>query len=259
MERRVLSASSGIARINTLEGHLGVRLIDACCIVLDKDGNYLKEIQDFVNDSDLVDKYEFYALSIITLGYHARYQIACGKAALPILPSTANGRDHLLDYDAIRFIDGVYTNAYIQLYQYVPHGECWSNKTYLLQFGYDEMISFGRALVGFYSQFEGLGRLAELKDCVDLDLSTDDLKVTGSTIAFRYSGVLFMTPEEREELVHCRLFFFRSGTLASFLFGGNSGDKTWNDLADGSDMATLYDNMFQYITIGNMRGAMIHS
>ena len=49
-----------------------------------------------------------------------------------------------------------------------------------------------------------------------------------------------MTPEEREALVKARLFFFRSGTLASALFG-----KGKRDLDD--EMTTLYEQMLDFV------------
>jgi len=49
-----------------------------------------------------------------------------------------------------------------------------------------------------------------------------------------------MTPEEREALVKARLFFFRSGILASAMFGkGKEGLE--------EEMATLYDQMLHFV------------
>ena len=101
-----------------------MRLVDACCIVLGKD-NYKREINDFINQSKLKDVSEFYMITLVTIGYHARFQKHNKKKPLPLLPATANGRDNILN-DNIEYNDaGVYdVNPYFRVFEYVPHGEC---------------------------------------------------------------------------------------------------------------------------------------
>jgi len=175
------------------EGHPGVRFIDACCVVLGKE-DYHAEIRAFCNASGLT-KHEFYAISLITIGYHAKYHFLInGGKPLPFLPTTANGRDNVLDYDNIKFDeDGVYTSTYIKLFQYVAHGECWGNKSYLQKFDVKAMVKMGRSFVGFYSCFEGyegLIDLAKYEDDTSAKLSKEyEFEINGSQIAFRYSGL----------------------------------------------------------------------
>ena len=263
LDRYLLDTDGSTSGINCFShddkiGHPGVRLVDACSVVLGKT-DYLGEIRKFIEIAGYKNKYEFYAVSIITIGYHAKYYSFIndgseGDGLLPILPSTANGRDHLLDYDNITFDkNGVFKSHYCKLFRCVPHGECWANKTYLLQWSYESMVEIGESLVGFYSCFNGIGdntdlsMLSKLNDIVDTDLSEElKLNVKGSIIAFRYSGIAFMTPEERAELIKCRLFFYKSGTLSSFLFSGNGNSKTRQDMENGSEMASLFDEMLEY-------------
>lgn len=227
-----------------------MRLIDACCIVLGKD-DYQREIRAFLKAAELT-KYEFYAVAMITIGYHAKYYaLKNDNKPLPFLPTTANGRDNVLDYDAINFNNQGFCNfACIKLFQCVPHGECWGRKTYLLQYSVQEMVEIGRSLVGFYSCFADLGDLDQLSESagytdevVHHDLSTikEGVRVVGSVIAFRYGGVISMTQEERDALVKGRLFFYRCGTLASFLFGKGEG------LEDDIEMNMLYEEMLECV------------
>ena len=179
------------------EGHPGVRFIDACCVVLGKK-DYHAEIKAFCETSGLT-KHEFYAVALITIGYHAKYHFLInGGKRLPFLPTTANGRDNVLDYDNIEFDEeegGAYTykSTYIKLFQCVPHGECWGNKEYLLQYSAKAMVDIGRSFVGFYSCFkgyEGLVKLAKYEDGTSAQLSMEyKFKIIGSQIAFRYSGL----------------------------------------------------------------------
>ena len=55
-----------------------------------------------------------------------------------------------------------------------------------------------------------------------------------------------MTPEERKALVKARLFFYRSGTLASALFG-KGGKQTGKNLDEGSEMGKLYKEMLDFV------------
>ena len=159
--------------------------------------DYHAEIKAFCNASGLT-KHEFYAISLITIGYHAKYHFLLNGKPLPFLPTTANGRDHILDYDNIEFDEeegGVYNykGNYIKLFQCVPHGECWGRKTYLLQYDAKTMVEIGRSFVGFYSCFEGyegLIDLAKYKDDTSAKLSNEyEFEIIGSQIAFRYSGL----------------------------------------------------------------------
>ena len=173
---------------------------------------------------------------LITMGYHARYYSYENQGRkLPVLLTTANGRDECFDYDNIRYDNaGVYEGSVIKLYQYVSHGETWANKGYLLSFVdttdtdgeevpcVDELPcveevprieyyeQFGSALVGFYSNFKSLTQLDQL-----------DGK---SRIAYRYSGFDFMTPEERLELILNREWFFRASSLAKVM---SENSPTW--------------------------------
>jgi len=159
--------------------------------------DYQWEIKAFCKASGLT-KHEFYAISLITIGYHAKYHFLRNGKQLPFLPTTANGRDHILDYDNIKFDEkegGVYNyeSTYIKLFQCVPHGECWGNKAYLQKFDVKAMVEMGRSFVGFYSCFEGyegLIDLAKYKDDTSAKLSKEyDVEIIGSQIAFRYSGL----------------------------------------------------------------------
>jgi len=55
-----------------------------------------------------------------------------------------------------------------------------------------------------------------------------------------------MTPEERKALVMARLFFYKSGTLASALFG-KGGKQTGKNLDEGSEMGKLYKEMLDFV------------
>ena len=103
-------------------------------------------------------------IPLITMGYHATLSKLNHQKNLPILPTTANGRDNLLEYDTISFgNEGVFENDAVKLFRYVPHGECWGNKMYLLKFvksrddddgkisDEEEFDQFGQSLLGFYS------------------------------------------------------------------------------------------------------------
>ena len=175
--------------------------MDACFVVLGKD-NYQREIKSFIKQSKLKDVHEFYMVSLITIGYQARFMVHTKNTPLPLLPATANGRDNILDDNLQYNNEGVCdANEYFRVFEYVPHGECWACKSYLLQFDEQDFVQFGRALVGFYSSFESLKTLQGLV----------------SKIAFRFSGWLSMTAEEKAALVLNRLFFFKSRTVASAL------------------------------------------
>ena len=220
--------------------------MDACFVVLGKD-NYQREIKSFIKQSKLRDVHEFYMVSLITIGYQARFMVHTKNTPLPLLPATANGRDNILDNNIQYNDEGVCdANHYFRVFEYVPHGECWACKSYLLQFDEQDFVQFGRVLVGFYSSFESLKTLQGLV----------------SKIAFRFSGWLSMTAEEKAALVLNRLFFFKSQTVASALvkvdwnpsslngtpkdlweqlLGNDSGDEAKNDLLDR--LKVVHDNM----------------
>lgn len=197
--------------------------------MLGKD-NYQGEIKAFVEDAGFRDEHEFYMLSLITMGYQIRYYKSMNESRpLPILPATANGRDNLLEYNEINFTNGVFENDYVKLFKSVAHGECWSNKVYLLGFEEKDYDQFGQALVGFYSCFDDFRQLSALGG--------------ESRIAYRYSGLDFMTKEEREELVRNREYFYRGKTLAKALESVGWDKGRLKDLLDGEEMLELYTRL----------------
>jgi len=102
-----------------------------------------------------------------------------------------------------------------------------------------------------YSNLDGYGGLIKL-----LDVKHED-GTRGSQIAFRFSGMIDMTDEERRALREGRLFFFECGTLASLLFGGDPpllGDQ-WASMHEkpgslNKEVSDLYDKL-----LGFRRGA----
>ena len=193
--------------------------------------DYQGEIKAFVKDAGFSDEHDFYMLSLITIGYQIRYYRYINKCPLPILPATANGRDNLFEYNEIDFNkdDGVFKNDYVKLFKYVAHGECWSNKVYLLGFEEKDYKQFGKALVGFYSCIKKFHQLSALGG--------------ESRIAYRYSGWDFMTPAEREELVRNREYFFREKTLAKALENVGWDKGRLSELSDGKEMLELYNRL----------------
>ena len=85
-----------------------------------------------------------------------------------------------------------------------------------------------------------------------LDIEHDD-GTQGSQIAFRFSGMIDMTDEERRALREARLFFYECGTLASMLYGGNSpllGDQ-WASMHEkpgslNKEVSDLYDKLLGF-------------
>ena len=102
-----------------------------------------------------------------------------------------------------------------------------------------------------YSNLDGYGGLIKLLDIVHKD------GTQGSQIAFRFSGMIDMTDDERRALREGRLFFFECGTLASAVFGGNPpllGDQ-WASMREkpgslNKEVSDLYDKL-----LGFRRGA----
>ena len=95
---------------------------DASSAVLGKD-DYHADIRKIVKGTGLHNENEFYMISLITIGWHARFhRVRTGGKPLPLMYATANGRDHHLEYDSIAFTDGVYEHEYVKLYPVVPHG-----------------------------------------------------------------------------------------------------------------------------------------
>ena len=204
------------------------KIVDASSAVLGKD-DYHGDHKLHVKDGKYKNGDEVYMISLITLGYHGKLSRFSKGRPLPLLITTANGRDENFQYDDIEFNDaGVFTSFYFEIFQYIPHGECWGRKTYLLAFEESDYIIFGRALVGFYSRFQYLRSIAVPRLLV-------------SEIAFRFSGIFDMTPEEREDLARAREFFYRAGTLAKALCNTT---PPWTPSAlVGNGMVDLYNRM----------------
>lgn len=103
---RMFPDRTPLTSIDDSDGHPGIRLTDACCGVLDKD-DYQRDIRGLIQDGQLRNKFEFYMITAITLGYQIRHYNFEHNKALPILTATANGRDNLLMkklvYDDIKF------------------------------------------------------------------------------------------------------------------------------------------------------------
>ena len=129
----------------------------------------------------------------------------------------------------------MFENDAVKLFRYVPHGECWGNKMYLLKFvksrddddgkisDEEEFDQFGQSLLGFYSCFSCLNELSHLNG--------------KSRIAYRYSGLDFMTDEERRDLYLARLFFYKSKRLAILLFRGDPKRPRELTVLEGDDKA----------------------
>ena len=214
--------------IQRIEDLLTAKIVDASSAVLGKD-DYHGDHKLHVKDGKYKNGDEVYMISLITLGYHGKLSRFSKGRPLPLLITTANGRDENFQYDDIEFNDaGVFTSFYFEIFQYIPHGECWGRKTYLLAFEESDYIIFGRALVGFYSRFQYLRSIAVPRLLV-------------SEIAFRFSGIFDMTPEEREDLARAREFFYRAGTLAKALCNTT---PPWTPSAlVGNGMVDLYNRM----------------
>ena len=184
---------------HTINGrdHKGVAFVDACSVVLNK-GYYLQHIDMFIDVSNFKSRAEFYALALISSGYHARfYRMRTGQP-LPAMAATANGHNNLLNKKKKFDVEGTVVNKFFMIYPRVPHGECWSNKSYLLQYTEGECKVFGKILANFYSNLKGY----------------EHLKGFESEVALRYAGYKWMTPEEKENLILNREWFFRAPTLA---------------------------------------------
>ena len=94
---------------------------DASSAVLGKD-DYHADIRKIVEGTGLRNEKEFYMISLITIGWHARFHHVRTGKPLPLMYATANGRDQHLEYDSIVFTDDVYLHKYVKLYRVVPHG-----------------------------------------------------------------------------------------------------------------------------------------
>ena len=105
----------------------------------------------------------------------------------------------------------------------------------------------GNTLLRAYSNLDGYGGLIKLLDIVHED------GTLGSQIAFRFSGMIDMTEEERRALREGRLFFYECGTLASMLYGGNPpllGDQ-WASMREkpgslNKEESELYDKLLGF-------------
>lgn len=201
--------------------HKGATFVDACSVVLNK-GYYLQHIDMFIDVSNFKSRAEFYALALISSGYHARfYQMRTGQP-LPAMAATANGHNNLLNKKKKFDVEGTVVNNFFMIYPRVPHGECWSNKSYLLQYTEDECMVFGKILANFYSNLKGY----------------EHLKGFESEVALRYAGYKWMTPEEKENLIRNREWFFRAPTLAKAM---SENGWTREGLDNLPDLVAMYN------------------
>ena len=105
---------------------------------------------------------------------------------MPMIYASANtwdnpfGNDHDFDDN-----DGVITTNLVKYCGTFPHGECWVQWIYLIQYSEPTLVLFGRSLLYFYPTNP------------DVIPSTDFVE---SRIAHHYSGYEFMTEEGRGEL-----------------------------------------------------------
>jgi hypothetical protein len=167
-----------------------IRFVDVCALALGKD-KYEEEIKEFCKAADIsVD--EFYLIGSILVGFHALfYKMNNPGMQMPFMVASANARDHVINTNASPNENGIIITNLLMYCGVVPHGECWVNKAYLLNWDEDDYVPFANSLVWFYSSFYvDIGRLKD--------------KEGGSEILLRFSGLISMTPAERKEIRDCR-------------------------------------------------------
>ena len=172
--------------------YVATAFIDAITIVLIKD----RYAANFAAACKLagITKTEGYLISVILLGYHAKFYQKChGEGQrLPVAFASANAYKNMIDS---RFTTGdlmapPFMTQLMELCRKLPHGECVLNSKYLLQFDEQQLRAFG------YREACFLNRV------FSVDLSR--LVASHSIVYLKYSGYLFMSDEERADLNEAR-------------------------------------------------------
>ena len=172
--------------------YVATAFIDAITIVLIKD----RYAANFAAACKLagITKTEGYLISVILLGYHAKFYQKChGEGQrLPVAFASANAYKNMIDS---RFTTGdlmapPFMTQLMELCRKLPHGECVLNSMYLLQFDEQQLRAFG------YREACFLNRV------FSVDLSR--LVASHSIVYLKYSGYLFMSDEERADLNEAR-------------------------------------------------------
>jgi hypothetical protein len=187
------SVAKEVGQQATAKDIASIKVIDAISVVLPKD-NYQKHFSKACTAAD-ISKAEGYLISIIILGFYAKlYRIRNegeGKL-LPVVIPSANARDKMFDERVQQeSFQRVFSTALILVCGYVPHGECVVCKKYLLTFDEEMLMEFGY-------------RIACFLDCVfEFDL-TSLTKSHSNVYLKEYSGLLFMSDEEKADLKEMR-------------------------------------------------------
>ena len=203
-----------------------IRFVDVCALALGKD-KYEEEIKEFCKAARIsVD--EFYLIGTILVGFHALFYKMNNNPGerMPLLVASANARDHVINTNASPNENGIIITNLLMYCGVVPHGECWVNKAYLLNWDEDDYVPFANSLVWFYSNFYvDIGRLKD--------------KEGGSEILLRFSGLISMTPAERKEIRDCRRANQEMMVLAAAMHRVG-----WNRGKLQSSEVEMYDRLF---------------
>jgi hypothetical protein len=167
-----------------------IQFIDTCILALDKE-DYQSEIETAAQLGGITVP-EFYLFGLLMVGFHAKHYGYCneGVGALPVIAASANARDNLFE-EGVRNINSEsipHQTKLMRFYSYVPHGECVTVKIYLLRFEEESQKVFGQRLLHFYYD-------------IHPDSSLKQLLKQGSRVYLRYSGLDFMTEDEKKELL----------------------------------------------------------
>ncbi|KAL7455985.1 hypothetical protein ACHAWC_007491 [Mediolabrus comicus] len=171
----------------TRNHYQSIKVIDAITVTLPKD-NYQKHFSNACAEAD-ISKAEGYLISVIILGFHAKlYGILNKGKRLPVIIPSANARDKMFDervqQDSFKSV--IHTTL-IELCGYVPHGECVVCKKYLLCFDEETLKEFGHRIACFLSH-------------VFKSFDLTSLTSSYSKVYLKFSGLLFMSNEEKEDL-----------------------------------------------------------
>ena len=182
-----------------------VAFVDACVLALEKD-RYQAEIKEFIWAAG-ISLDEFYLISIMLIGFQAIwYGMNNNGNPMPLLLASANARDHLIDTTLQPNVDGIIITSWLFYCSVVPHGECFVNTSYLLQWDEKAFKQFGNSFVWFYSKFGG--HLAVIEQLID----------DGSEIVFRFSGWLSLSEEEKADIRACRRINSEMMRLAAIMY-----------------------------------------
>jgi hypothetical protein len=211
-----------------------IKVIDAISVVLKKDG-YKKHFSKACTAAD-ISKAEGYLISIIILGFYAKlYRIRNegeGKL-LPVIIPSANARDEMFDERVQQeSFETVFSTVLIVMCGYVPHGECMVNKKYLLAFEEEELMEFGYRIACF------------LDSIFEFDLSS--LTSSHSKVYLKFSGLLFMSDEEKEGLRKMRQKLIEQLLMMHEDVKMSIYDAFENGILTEEDMSPLYQR-FEHV------------